>query len=97
MKYLIMAYDGTDEHAAARRANARDAHMILAEEMRRKKELLYAAVLLDDDENAIGSMRIIDMPSKARLEEWLDTEPYLTEKVWETIEIQKCSIPSLFE
>lgn len=51
----------------------------------------YGAALLNDDGSSMkGSMLMMDFPSEKELQEWLDTEPYKTGKVWEQVHIHKC-------
>ena len=40
----------------------------------------------------IGSMLLMDFPSRKELDEWLDKEPYIIGKVWKSIEILKCNV-----
>ena len=67
--------------------------------LRQKKERrhLYGAALLDDEGNMIGSIMVVDYPSREILEkEWLDSEPYVTGGVWQNIEIKPCRVPDVF-
>lgn len=52
----------------------------------------YGAVLWDDNDQMVGSMLIMDFPSKSELQDWLDREPYVTAKVWESVEVHKCNV-----
>lgn len=36
-------------------------------------------------------MLMVDFSSEKEVDEWLTREPYITGKVWETVEIHKCS------
>ena len=47
---------------------------------------------MDDNEKMIGSMAVMDFPSEKELQKWLKKEPYVTGKVWKTIEIIKCNV-----
>jgi uncharacterized protein YciI len=35
----------------------------------------------------IGSTCIVEFPNRARLDEWLATDPYVIGKVWQRIEV----------
>lgn len=92
MQFLVIGRDGTDDKAMERRLAVRQAHIDLGEELRQTGSMWYGAALLDDNDNMIGSMLLMDFPSKKELQAWLDNEPYVTGKVWQSIEIQKCNV-----
>lgn len=43
----------------------------------------------DDGSSAIGSLRFIEFPDRAAAEEYIDTDPYTTEGIFESINIQR--------
>ena len=92
MQFLVIGKDGTDEKATERRMAVRQAHLDLGEKMRKSDNRWYGAVLLDDNKNMIGSVAIMDFPSEKELQHWLDQEPYVTGKVWKSVEIIKCNV-----
>ena len=97
MHFLVTAFDGKDAGAGLRRSEARERH--LENIMRLKKEgtHLFGAALLDDCGNMTGSLLIVDYPSQQILrQEWLDSEPYVVDKVWETVNIEPCKVPAFF-
>lgn len=92
MQFLIIGKDGTDEHALERRMAVRADHLKLGDNMEESGERWYGCVMLDDNNNMIGSMAIMDFPSEKELNEWLKREPYVTGKVWKTVEVYKCNV-----
>lgn len=52
--------------------------------------------ILDEEEKMIGSMMVVEYPSREELNQWLKEEPYVTGKVWEKIEVRQCKVPALF-
>jgi uncharacterized protein YciI len=88
----VTAYDGTDAGALDRRMAVRNAHLALGSTMRDRGELLYAVAILNDREVMIGSMCILEFPSRSELEAWLKIEPYVTGGVWESIDIVPCRV-----
>jgi uncharacterized protein YciI len=90
MQFLIVALDHKDSSAPARRQAARAAHLKLGEKMIERGELLYAAAILDDSSQMIGSMMVTDFNSREDLDSWLQAEPYVTQKVWDQIDIKAC-------
>lgn len=92
MQFFVKGLDGTDSEATKRRLAVREAHLALGGKMEASGNRWYGAVLLDDDGKMIGSVAIMDFPSKKKLQEWLDIEPYVVGKVWKKIEIHKCNV-----
>ncbi len=87
-QFLVIAYDGTDEQALARRMAARPAHLEGVKPMVEKGELIAGGAILDDNEKMIGSMALVDFPDRAALDAWLARDPYVTGDVWRRIEVQ---------
>ena len=96
MQFIVTGYDGTDEAALERRLAARDEHIKLMDYMKKEKKFLYAAAILDDNEKMIGSILIVDFPTREELDEWLKVEPYVKGDVWKEIEVKSCKVPPLF-
>ncbi|QUH19793.1 YciI family protein [Alkaliphilus sp. B6464] len=96
MQFIVTGYDGTDEAALERRLAARDEHVKLMDSMKKEKRFLYAAAILDDNEKMIGSILIVDFPTREELDEWLKIEPYIKGNVWKEIEVKPCKVPPLF-
>ncbi|UTR10124.1 YciI family protein [Evansella sp. LMS18] len=96
MQYLISAYDGTDEKALERRLAVREEHLRLVEKRLAKGEHLYGGAILDDEGKMIGSMMVVDFPSREELDNWLKAEPYVVGNVWQKIDIQPFKVASLF-
>ena len=87
MQYLVVARDGTDEGAAARRAAVRDAHIEGVKAMAQSGAMLLGGAMLDDDGAMIGSACIVEFDDRAALDAWLDSDPYVTGDVWRDIEV----------
>lgn len=94
--FLLLAYDATDADALKRRMSAREAHLALVIENKAKGHARFGAALLDDAGTMIGSMMVLDYPSRAALDAWLAIEPYITQKVWDNITVQECKIAPSF-
>jgi uncharacterized protein len=87
VQWLIVARDGTDPQAQDRRMAARAAHLDNAARLQAKGHLLVGGALLDDDGSMIGSACVAQFATRAELEAWLRTDPYVTGDVWQEIEI----------
>src|ERR1700759_374018 len=92
MQFVVIGRDGKDTKAKERRLAARQAHLELGDKMEQEGTRWYGAVLLDDDGEMIGSMAVMNFPSEKELNEWLGTEPYITGKVWKSVEVIKCNV-----
>jgi hypothetical protein len=96
MQFLLLAYDGKDSDAAERRRTARPAHIALGDKLVGEGRMLFGTAILDADEKMIGSMLILDYPSRANLDAWLEVEPYVTGNVWHDIEIRPARVGPSF-
>lgn len=88
MHYIVTGYDGTDEKAMDRRLAVREEHLKSVERRFKAGEHLYGAAILDDAGKMIGSMMVVDYPSREELDEWLKNEPYVVGDVWRKIDIK---------
>ena len=96
MQFAVIGYDATDGEAQARRQAARPSHIKLGDQMRDRGELLFAVALLNASDQMIGSICIVEFPSRSKLDEWLKVEPYVTGNVWEKIDVQPCRVGPSF-
>jgi uncharacterized protein YciI len=96
MQFIVTGYDGSDVQALDRRMAVREAHIRAGDQMRDRGELLYAVALLNDEDKMTGSVCIVEFPSRAELDQWLNVEPYVTGKVWQKIEIRPCRVGPSF-
>jgi uncharacterized protein YciI len=96
MQFIVTGYDGTDEDALNRRMSAREAHLAGIETMRNSGQLLYAAAMLDSSEKMIGSMLIVEFPSRKELDDWLKTEAYVVGDVWRKVDTTPCKVAAAF-
>ncbi|MBW6501706.1 MAG: hypothetical protein K0B05_09965 [Bacteroidales bacterium] len=88
MQFILIAYDAADSEAYQRRLRARPEHLEKVALLKRSGEFLLGGAILDENEKMIGSMIIYESPDKSALEESLKSEPYITQNVWEKIEIR---------
>lgn len=87
-QFLILAYDGRDPDAPARRQAARAAHLEGIRPRVERGEILAGGAILDDAGQMIGSAVIAEFASRAELDAWLAQDPYVTEGVWQQIEVK---------
>jgi uncharacterized protein YciI len=94
--YLVLAHDGDDPEAPARRLAAREAQLGGARAMAARGELIAGGAILDEAGAMIGSAVIVAFPSRAALDAWLAREPYVAGRVWQRIEVKpfRLAVPS---
>lgn len=97
MQFLVLGYDGKDDEALNRRMAVRQDHIALGDEMMVSGNALYGVAMLNDEGKMVGSMYVVDFPSRKELDKWLEREPYVVGKVWERIEVIPCAIGSSFK
>ncbi len=88
MQYIIRAYDGPD--MLEMRMSVRPRHLKNMERV--KDHVICAGGLLDDEGKMKGSVLVMDFEDRASLDEYLGSEPYIMEKVWERVEIESMNV-----
>lgn len=96
MQFLVTGHDGDDAGAAERRAAARSEHLARVAVSVADGSLLFATALLDDAGQMIGSVMVLDFPTRTDLDGWLATEPYVTGDVWRKIDVRSTRVAPAF-
>jgi uncharacterized protein YciI len=94
MQFIIRAQDHKD--SLERRMAVRQAHVDLLDKLKAQGRMLYGVALLDEAGNMCGSTIICDFPSRADVDAYLKTEPYVTGGVWEKIDVTPCKVGPTF-
>ena len=88
MQFIVKAYDGAG--MLERRMQVRPRHL---ENLGRiKGRILCAGGLLDENGRMKGSVLVMEFENRALLEEYLSSEPYLLEHVWEKVEVEPMNV-----
>ncbi len=87
MQYLVIAHDGTDAEAPARRQAARPEHIEGVKALKESGAMILGGAMLDDDGQMTGSACVVEFETRAELDAWLENDPYVTGKVWHRIEV----------
>ncbi len=95
MQFVLIAHDYKDE-GLKRRLEVREEHIHLGDQMRAAGNFLYGVATLSETGEMTGSVAVFDFPSRAELDEYLKIEPYVTNKVWEKIQIFPCAVGPTF-
>jgi len=82
MGYAVLAYDGEDAEAPARRMAARDRHLQVLTQWAGDGRLAFGTPLLADDGRALGSFMVLAVPDEAGLRAYLAAEPFNNTGVW---------------
>lgn len=86
-QYLVIAHDGMDDQASARRLAARPAHLEFIRPMVERGELIAGGAILDEGGQMIGSAVFMEFATRAALDAWLQRDPYVLGGVWQRIEV----------
>ncbi len=88
MQYMIKAYDG--KNMLERRLAVRPRHL---ENMAKVPgKAICAGGLLDEEGKMKGSVLIMDFESRELLQQYLDSEPFIKERVWENVEVEPMNV-----
>ena len=88
MQYMIKAYDG--KNMLERRLAVRPRHL---ENMAKVPgKVICAGGLLDEEGKMKGSVLIMDFESRELLQQYLASEPYIKERVWENVEVEPMNV-----
>ena len=88
MQYLIKAYDR--DNAQKKRLAVRPKH--LANIAKVMEHVICAGGLLDENGKMVGSVLIMEFADRSQLDAYLHSEPYLTENVWEKVDIDPMNV-----
>lgn len=94
-QYLISAQDFTDEQALERRMTARPAHLENVKKLKSKNHYILGGAMLNEQGKMIGSTMIVQFETPENLQEWLQNDPYVTEKVWDQIKIKPFKVAEI--
>ena len=96
MQFLVTGRDGTDEGALDRRMASRGAHIEVCDALFKSGKLLFGVVLTNDEGTMIGSSMVFDTESREELDVLLESEPYVQNKVWASVDVQPCKLGPTF-
>ena len=88
MQFLIKAYDG--DGMLEKRMEVRPRHLEGMKVL--GKQIICAGGLLDDEGRMKGSALVMEFESRAALDEYLKSEPYVIEGVWRKIEVETMNV-----
>ena len=86
-QFLIIAEDYTDKDALNRRLTIRETHLQRMREEKKTGRFIIGGARLNDDGNMYGSMLVVNLETEEAVKEWVNFDPYFTERVWKHIQI----------
>ncbi|BBN83318.1 hypothetical protein PA25_33030 [Pseudoalteromonas sp. A25] len=92
MQYIITAHDYKDDEAINRRLAVRDAHFVGIKTLIEKGHFLSGGAMLDETGKMIGSSVHVEFSTRQELDNWLSDDPYVVNKVWESIDIKEARL-----
>jgi uncharacterized protein YciI len=93
-QYLITAYDYTDTEALQRRMNVRPHHLDAAKDLKANGNYILGGAILNNESKMIGSVMILQFETEEELEAWKQNEPYITQKIWESVDVKPFRVAS---
>lgn len=88
MQFVIKAYDG--EGKLEKRMEVRPRHLQGMAEL--GSHVICAGGLLDESGKMKGSLLVTEFKDREELDAYLANEPYVVEKVWEKIEVERLNV-----
>lgn len=88
MQFLVIARDGTDEDALERRRRTRPKHLEGIGPLVDNGNVLVGGAVLSGSGDMVGSMLLVEFPDRADVDTWLARDPYVTDGVWQEVEVQ---------
>ena len=88
MQFVITAYDGAGK--LDKRMEVRPLHLEGMERL--KSHLIAAGGLLDEEGKLKGSVLVMEFQSRDEVDEYLSSEIYVTEHVWEKITVERMNV-----
>ncbi len=94
-QYIVIGYDYTDEGALERRMNIRPHHLDGAKALKESGNYVLGGAVLNDEGKMIGSVMVLQFESEDGLEAWKQSEPYITQKIWETVDVKPFKVATV--
>lgn len=94
-QYLVTGYDYTDDGALQRRMDVRPHHLDGVRALKESGNYIEGGAILNDTGNMIGSVMIMQFETEEALEAWKQNEPYITQKIWESVDVKPFKVAVL--
>ncbi|MBK0380971.1 YciI family protein [Mucilaginibacter segetis] len=94
-QYLITAYDHTDDEALKRRMDVRPHHLDGVRVLKENGNFIMGGAMLNDNGDMVGSVMIMQFENEEELKAWQQSEPYITQRVWDTVDIKPFKVAKI--
>lgn len=88
MQFLVIARDGRGEDALDRRHRTRPGHLESIRPLVDAGHVLVGGAILSESGDMVGSMLLVEFPTRGDVDGWLEQDPYVTEGVWREIDVR---------
>jgi uncharacterized protein len=95
MQFVVTALDYTDAEALNRRMANREQHLASVRKLIAAGHFLSGGAILDANGKMIGSTLHVEFPTRADLDAQLRSDPYVSGRVWEKIEVSQVKLVPL--
>jgi hypothetical protein len=89
MLYVVIAKDGTDPEAVARRLAVREKHLEAVKPAVAAGIVQVGGALLNQEGTMIGSMMVLEAESEEAVREFLSKDIYSQGNVWQSFDIYR--------
>ena len=93
---MVLAWDGADDEAVARRDTWRPVHTESITALFEQGRVVLGAGILDDNGVVRGSLVVTDYPSREDVEGYIASEPFQTGGVWDRVEVYPLRLPDMY-
>ncbi len=90
MQFIITAHDG--ENMLERRMLVRLRHLENMAKIRETGRVICAGGILDRNGSPVGSVLVLEFERRELLDAYLESEPYIREKVWEDVRVEPMNV-----
>ena len=87
MLYAVVALDGTDDEAPARRAAVREKHLEGASALHAAGSMFTGGALIGDNGQMIGTLMVLEAESEEAVRKLIESDIYTRQGVWQSYQI----------
>ena len=87
MQFLVLARDGQDAEAPARRLRWRPQHLDSVAKLKATGNFILGGAILDEQGAMVGSAAVFEFADRSQLEAYLARDPYVSGQVWQHYEV----------
>ncbi|AMM51767.1 hypothetical protein TH61_12085 [Rufibacter sp. DG15C] len=94
-QYLVTGTDFTTEGALDHRMAIRPQHIDMMKNLKESGNFLLGGAFLDEQGIMRGSSLVLQFETESDLQKWMSEEPYILNKVWETVDVKQYKIAQI--